>query len=813
MYNANLFYSDMKHRILSRWLAVVGIMLVCLPAMAQKRTLSGYVMDAASKETLIGATVIDRNTGKGCATNSYGFYSLTLDQGQVDLQVSYVGYTQQNQTLDLKENLNLNFMLETNATLDEVVVESTRAIVSARSPQMSVVELPVQQIKSIPTLFGEADVLKAIQLLPGVQNGSEGSAGMYVRGGGPDENLLLLDGVPVYNVNHALGFFSVFNPDALKNVTLYKGSFPAHFGGRLSSVVDIRMKEGDMQKYHGNVSLGLISSKANFEGPIVKDKLSFNLYYRRTYSDLLMKPAMWILGSQLDLNKLKAGYYFYDFNAKLNWKISDKDRLYLSFYTGDDDIYFGVKYKDYDIMDIQYTDYMGMDWKWGNKVAALRWNHVMSQKLFMDASVNYTQYRHNLGVSMTEEMEYVPTNTKTENIFELAYKSGIHDLTAKVDFDYTPLPNHEIRFGGNYTYHIFRPEVQSMKMEEGQQSMIDTVTGSPNVYAHETALYAEDNMTLGDIFRINAGVHYSTFTVEGKTYHSVQPRLSTSVMLASNFSLKAGYAYMTQYVHLLSNSSLSLPTDLWVPVTANIVPMNAHQWSVGAFYEMPRLFDISIEGYYKTMDNLLEYKDGASFFGSSERWDQKVCMGRGWAYGVELLVQRSFGKTTGWVGYTWAHSNRQFDREGQTINSGKVFPAKYDRRHDISVTVQHKFNEKVDVSGTWVFSSGNCGTLGTQLYEGFPDNWGYASTIQALERNNFRLGNYHRLDVGANFHIPSETGTTTINVSVYNIYNHNNPFLVYTDYEFNESTLEVEKKLMQVSIFPIIPSVSIGYKF
>ena len=802
----------MKQHSLSRWLIAVGFLLACMPTFAQKRTISGYVMDAASKETLIGATVFDKNSGKGCATNSYGFYTLTLNQGEVDLQISYVGYTQQNKSLNLKENLSLNFMLETNTTLEEVVVEGTRATVSARSPQMSVVELPVQQIKSIPTLFGEADVLKAIQLLPGVQNGSEGSAGMYVRGGGPDENLLLLDGVPVYNVNHMMGFFSVFNPDALKNVTLYKGSFPAHFGGRLSSVVDVRMKEGDMQQYHGNVSIGLISSKLNFEGPIVKDKLSFNLSFRRTYGDLLMKPALWIARHyQDDMSKLKAGYYFYDFNGKLNWKISDKDRLYLSFYSGDDAIYFGVKYRDYAYDDTQYTDNMGLNWKWGNKVSALRWNHVMLQQLFMDASINYTQYRHNLGMEIKEEASYLNYQNVVFNAYNMAYKSGINDLTAKVDFDYTPLPNHEIRFGGSYTYHQFRPEVQSLKITSGEFN-VDTIVGSSNVFAHETALYAEDNMTLGDIFRVNAGLHYSTFTVEGKTYQSVQPRLSTSVMLASNLSLKAGYAYMTQYVHLLSNSSLSLPTDLWVPVTKKIVPMNAHQVSLGAFYELPRLFDISLEGYYKVMDNLLEYKDGASFFGSSETWENKVCLGKGWAYGVEFLVQRSFGKTTGWIGYTWAHAKRQFDREGMTINEGKVFPAKYDRRHDLSITVQHKFNDRFDLSGTWVFSSGNCGTLGTQIYEGLPD-WDYIPYIQALERNNFRMGNYHRLDVSMNFHKQKKHGIRTWNLSVYNAYNHNNPFLVYTSYGFDENTHQEKKVLMQASLFPMIPSVSYSFKF
>ena len=801
------FYSTCRVFIL------LGLFFVSLAVSAQRRTISGYVMDAESKETLIGATVVDERSGKGCVSNSYGFYTLTLNPGDVNLQVSYVGYSQQQHSFTLTSDTTLSVSLSTNIQLNEVVVEASRGTVSARSSQMSVVELPVQQIKSIPTLFGEADVLKAIQLLPGVQNGSEGSAGMYVRGGGPDENLLLLDGVPVYNVNHMLGFFSVFNPDALKNVTLYKGSFPARFGGRLSSVVDIRMKEGDMRKYHGNVSIGLISSKLNLEGPIIKDKLSFNVSFRRSYSDVLMKPALWIARMQdPEVGRLRAGYYFYDLNAKINWKISDKDRLYLSFYSGDDGIYFNRKFKEKSNSHYESSSTEKLRWRWGNKVTALRWNRVLSQKLFMDASANYTQYRHNLGMSMIESYKDFQDNTALNNEFSMAYRSGIHDLTGKVDFDYMPLPNHEIRFGGNYTFHRFRPDVQSLKITSDnlQNHSFDTVAGSPSVSAHETALYAEDNMTLGEIFQVNAGLHYSTFTVENRFYHSLQPRLSLSTMLASNMSIKTGYAYMNQYVHLLSNSNLSLPTDLWVPVTAKIEPMKAHQVSLGCFYEISEWLDVSVEGYYKVMDNLLEYKDGASFFGSSEHWDEKVCTGKGKAYGVELLLQRSFGRTTGWIGYTWAHAKRKFDRERQTINEGKEFPAKYDRRHDVSITVQHKFSERFDLSGTWVFSTGNCGTLGLQYYEGLAGG-NYTPTIAALERNNYRLGNYHRLDLSMNFHRKYKHATGTWNVSVYNAYNHNNPFLVFVDY-YDKDGKET-KVLKQASIFPIIPSVSYSYKF
>lgn len=784
---------------------VVLILVAINTANAQMRVINGYVLDSSSRETLISATVYDRVSGKGCLTNNYGYFSLALNQGEVDLQVSYVGYYQKKMAFKLVNDTTVSFQMQ-NMQLNEVTITAERSVVSVRSSQMSAIEIPVQQIKTIPTLFGEADVLKAIQLLPGVQNGSEGSAGMYVRGGGPDENLLLLDGVPVYNVNHMMGFFSVFNPDALKNVVLYKGSFPARFGERLSSVVDIRMKEGNMRQYHGNVSVGAISSKINVEGPIVKDKLSFNFSLRRTYSDLLMKPLQWALPQitgDNDLKKLGFGYYFYDLNTKINWKISDKDRLYLSLYGGDDAIYLKIKYKDIDNKFYKDEETMKLNWKWGNRIASLRWNHLLSSRLFMDASINYTQYRHKLGfASEYTSIVYKPEYSKDYSEMEMNYNSWVRDLTARVDLHSNISDRHEIRFGGNYTLHFFRPEAQSLHFDD-QIDKIDTAFSVSKVDAHEIVFYAEDDIHIGELFKINAGLHYSSFSVGSKFYHSLQPRLGLNFLLSSNFSFKAGYAYMQQYIHLLSNSSVSLPTDLWVPVTEEIPPMNAHQVSVGFLYQIPKLFDISLETYYKNMNNLMEYKDGASFFGSSESWDKKVCLGRGWAYGVEFLLQRSFGNITGWVAYTWAHSDRKFDREGEEINDGKVFPAKYDRRHDISITIQHSFSDNFEMSATWVFSTGNCGTIGMQLYPN--EN---SSFISAIQRNNYRFANYHRLDLGFNWHKQRKHGVRTWNFSIYNAYGHNNPFIVYVDYNYND-----RKVLKQLCIFPFIPTLSYSFKF
>ena len=809
------------------------------PALAQNYTISGYITDKANGESLIAATIFDASSAKGATTNNFGYYSLTLPAGNVTLEYSYIGYCTLSHTFHLQGDTVLNIRLDQDNILEEVTVIGHRSEMGVTGSQMSAVEVPIAQVKNIPTLFGENDLIKALQLLPGVQSGTEGSAGMYVRGGGPDENLLLLDGVPLYNVNHMLGFFSVFNSDALKNVTLYKGSFPARFGGRLSSVVDVRVKDGDDKKVRGTASIGLISSKVQLEGPIIKEKTTFNVSFRRTYLDILAQPIIKMAQSNEDGGVDNAGYYFYDVNAKFTHKLSERDRLYLSTYFGDDAIYLKAKDGSAYGGNYEWEDHTKLDWDWGNAIASLRWNRVVNNKLFMNTTASFTRYRSSLstGYESTFRDSSVPEQADTNEESKLTYRSGIQDWTVKTDFDYTPNVNHDIKFGTAYTYHTFTPDVTSLKYTDTGQTdqNIDTVAGSPKVYAHETATYVEDNVSIGRMLKANLGLHFSSFHVQNSNYFSLQPRAGLRVLLTDNLSLKAGYAFMNQYIHMLSNNTISMPTDLWVPATTKIKPMKSHQYAVGAFYSLKDIADFSVEGYYKTMDNLLEYKDGASFMGASTNWEDKVSMGRGIAYGIEFLAQRSFGNTTGWIGYTWAKSDRIFDRPGNIINNGKRFPAKYDRRHDVNITATHKFSDRIDVSASWVFSSGNAATFAFHEYaaidspnyrqpdysdsNGFHYGGFYPETHSHVEsRNNFRYSNYHRLDLGVNFHKMTKRGNQrTWNISVYNVYSRLNPFYVYV---WDESTRDPEteqwkttKTLRQATLFPIIPSVTYIIKF
>lgn len=780
-------------------------LFVSLSAFGQSFTISGTVAASSSGETLISATVYDMVSGKGALTNAQGRYSLTLPKGRVVLRVSYVGYKTYFDTIDLSANTALNVKLESSTQLQTVTIRADK-ISSHRSSQMSAIDVPVDNIKSVPVLFGETDVLKALQLLPGVQSGTEGMSGIYVRGGGPDQNLFLLDGVPLYNVNHLGGFFSAFNADAIKNVTLYKGSFPAHFGGRLSSVLDITTNDGNDKKLHGNVTIGFVAAKVNLEGPLYKDKTTFNISYRRTYFDLLMQPTIMAIGFAENLGRTNLGYYFYDLNGKVTHRFSSRSRLIASWYSGDDKIYARMKEKD----DYGY-DMLKLGYNWGNMVGSLRWNYELTPKLFMNLTGAFTRYRNDISIGMESNSTYYG-NDDFYNM-DMSYKSGIRDITVKSDFDYQPDPDHTMKFGGAYVHHIFQPDVVGLKEEYSDAEYnIDTAIGGSRVHAEELSIFVEDDWAITEAFKINAGLNITGFAVQGEFYPSVQPRLSGRYMLNDDLSIKAGYSYMTQYMHQLSNSSISLPTDLWVPVTARIEPMYAHQVAAGVFYNLMGLADLSLEVYGKSMKNMLEYRDGASFLGSSTGWEDKVCMGDGWSYGMELLAQRSIGKLTGWVGYTLSKTMRLFDREGQELNGGEPFPAKYDRRHDLSIMVSYKPNKKFDASATWVFSSGNVGTLAMQKY--YDPQTG--QEIQFIEhRNNFRMPSYHRLDVGVNFHKEMKRGVRTFSLSVYNLYNRQNPFMVYRSNRFTYTLngTRYNSALVQLSLFPIIPSFSYTFKF
>ena len=799
----------MKGRFIRKIAAAFAAVLVTAATAAgqSKVTVSGYMTDAASGESLISATLLDRISGQGAVTNNYGFYTLTLPAGEVSLEYSYTGYEtvvkEFRLTRDTVIHVGLTFSPE---MLSGATVTASRSEIGVRGTQMSAIEIPVNQIRRVPALAGEVDVIKAIQLLPGVQSGTEGSAGLYVRGGGPDENLLLLDGVPIYNVNHMMGFFSVFNADAIKNVTLYKGSFPARFGSRLSSIVDVRMKDGNDQAWHGSASLGLLSAKVNVEGPIVKGKTTFNVSARRTYYDVLAQPliALYMRNNREDGDQATGGYYFYDLNAKLTHTFSNRDKLYASYYMGDDRVYARLNMSD------GSTDTrLNMGWNWGNIVGSLRWNHVFGPRLFVNTTVNYTQYRHLLDITGNERYQ---GGANTD--FTLGYNSLINDLSAAADFEFNPVPEHDIRFGGTFIHHTFKPSVTTVRFSESAQkdAAIDTTFGDRNLFTNEAALYAEDNWSITPWLKVNLGLRYSLYATSGRTYHSLEPRVSLRALFTDDFSFKASYSEMSQAVHLLSNSNISLPTDLWVPSTDRIEPMRSKQAAAGLFYSLG-VVDLSLEGYYKHMDNVLEYRDGASFFGSTTGWEDKVAMGKGWAYGVEFLVQKKTGRLTGWIGYTWSKTMRQFDREGHVINFGKPFPAKYDRRHDLSITAAYELTKKIDLAATFVYGTGVCGSLALQTIQAMPgydrqfDYYMLADTfpVDYLEgRNNYRMPSYQRLDLGVNFKRTFRNGHhRTISLSVFNAYNRNNPFLVYRD----------GKQLVQLSIFPIMPSLSYTYEF
>lgn len=785
---------------------LIIIAFLCLRGQSQ-HTLSGFITDKSSGESLWGATVYDLKSKSGAATNNYGYYSFTVVEDTVHLRISYIGYQTQHVKFYVSENVQKSFELSGSVELDEVqIVEDAGTI--QEQVRMSTIDLSMEAVNQLPVLLGERDILKTIQLLPGVQSGNEGTSGLYVRGGGPDQNLMLLDGVPVYNASHLFGFFSIFNADAIKSVKLIKAGFPANYGGRLSSVVDIRMKEGNSKKIHGEGGIGLISAHFTLEGPIIKDKTSFIISGRRTYIDILARPLIRSSIQDAQGTTGRVGYFFYDVNAKINHQFSEKHRIYLSGYFGNDKFYSEIE-KDYNYGGTRSVSNADQGLKWGNAIVALRWNYLIGPKLFSNTTITFSKYNFDVK-SLYREETYLNGNLENYDEFGGNYFSGIRDFSTKMDLNWMPVNNHTILFGGGATAHRFSPGVQNFKSGSSQTDQpIDTTLGSSDINAMEYWLYGEDEIKWGEKFTMNLGVHLSGFGVENTFYPSIQPRLSFRYLINKKLSVKASYAEMRQFLHLLSNTSIGLPTDLWLPPTQRIPPQFSRQFALGLAYGINSEYQISLEGYYKKMENLIAYKDGASFFTLGTDWQDLVEIGQGWSYGLEVFFEKKKGKTTGWVGYTLSWSNRQFEN----ISFGEEFPYRYDRRHDISLAITHRFSERIDIGIVWVYGTGNAVTLALERYlsiDGtlYGGQTGYSEIEHIEKRNNYRMPAYHRLDVGVNFNKETKWGERTWSIGFYNLYNRNNPFYLYFDLDYKG-----DRHLYQVGLFPIIPSISYHFKF
>ena len=795
------FSIPIVHRIgLRKPLLLILLLIFTNSLLAQQKfTISGYVKEAATGEFLMGANVYLKENLKGTSSNQYGFYSLTVEKGTYTLVISYLGFVDKVIPINLDKDLRINTVLESKSIQSkEVVIEGERKDQNVQSTQMSMNEIPMETIKKLPAFMGEVDVLKTIQLLPGVQSAGEGNSGFYVRGGGPDQNLILLDEATVYNASHLFGFFSVFNSDAIKNLELYKGGMPAQYGGRLSSVIDINMKEGNSKSYHAEGGIGLIASRLTLQGPIKSDTGSFIVSARRTYIDVLTKPFI-KSGARL----AGSGYYFYDLNTKVNYRLSDKDRVFLSGYFGRD--VFSYKNSESEF---------SANIPWGNATGSLRWNHLFNDKLFVNSSLIFSDYKFELGLG--------------QDNFEFKLFSGIRDWNGKVDFSYFPHVRHTVKFGLNYVYHTFKPT--SASAESG--GVVFDLGKVVLLHAHDAAVYVTDDYEVNDWLSVNAGIRYSGYAFVGpfdryikdrndrvvdttsysssdiiQTYHGPEPRLGMKFSLSKATSIKASFTQNYQYTHLASLASVSLPTDTWFPSTDKVKPELGRQYAIGLFRNfLDNKIETSFEAYYKTMQNLIDYKDGfAPGDNVKENPDNNFVFGKGESYGGELFVNKKYGKVTGWIGYTLSWTTRQFD----DLNYGKKFYARYDRRHDVSFISSYELNPRWTFSFVWVYGSGNAITIPVRRYviDG-------QVVSEYGDRNGYRMPPYHRADISATLNGKNKGKVqSSWTFAIYNVYNRKNPYFIYFENkgDFAQGTLEVQAK--QVSLFPLLPSITWNFKF
>lgn len=758
-----------------------------LGAQGIKFTISGTIKDKKNGETIIGATVqVKELSGIGTTSNEYGFYSLTLPSGNYTLLYSFLGYKAQNLSIGLTENNKLDISMEDNLIeLSEVVITVERKDVNVSSAQMGVEKLNIKEISKIPVLFGEKDILKTIQLLPGIKSAGEGNSGFYVRGGGADQNLILLDEATVYNASHLLGFFSTFNSDAIKDLSLYKGEMPAQYGGRLSSVLDIKMNEGNNQRFGVSGGLGSISSKLNVEGPIQKDKSSFLITARRTYADMFL---LFSKDKEMKHNQL----YFYDFNAKMNYKLGEKDRLFLSGYFGRDVL---------SIAKIFGTD-------WGNSTGTLRWNHIINQKIFSNTSVIYSNYNYKIAFNSGND--------------DFSVTSKIRDWNLKQEFQFFPNPKNSIRFGFNSIYHTIVPG----QITASDASGVNEVKLQDR-YAWENDVFISDEWNTTDKLSIIYGVRLTSFSTMGKgefysydesgneikttpygnnefvkTYFNLEPRLSASYIVTSVSSVKVSYGRNIQNLHLISNSTSSSPTDLWIPSSKIVKPEIADQVALGYFRNFKNnKYEFSAEVYFKDMQNQIDYRNGANTQ-ANDKIEGELLFGKGRAYGLELFLKKKVGRFNGWIGYTLSRTEKSIDG----VNNGDWYAAKQDRTHDVSIVGIYDISPKWSLSAVWVYNTGNAVTFPSGKYR-------LDGQVQFLytERNGYRMPAYHRLDIGATWYRKkTATYESSWNFSCYNAYGRENAYTI-TFRENKDNSAKTEA--VKTTLFRWIPSITYNFKF
>ncbi len=777
-------------------------------SIGEKVNVYGTIQDIKTGEAIVGATVYNQSTKQVSISNRYGHFNMQINSGKCQLAFSSIGYQTDTASLQLIQDTILNIRL--NAITFEIAgvqVSAQRSLGNVYDSQVGSHRITAREIERMPSFLGEADAIKTLQMLPGVQGGVEGSSALIVRGGSPDQNLMLIDGVPVFNATHLFGFFSVFPPEAINSVDFYKGGFPARYGGRLSSVVDVTMKEGNMKHITGDVSIGTMSSKLLLEGPIVKDKGAFLFSVRRTYFDLLFSP---IYKQQFTSNEDGSlGYHFYDITAKASYALSPKDKLLISTYTGRDKLYNSYEEKFSEYSSSSNKSDVGL--LWGNFTSALRWNRIHTPLLSSNLSLNYGQFRYNSFTNYIYKEDGVEEPRKTN----LDFNSNVKELSLRLECDWMINAKHKLKFGGNVSSQNFLPTHQFY-----QSDLEDVNNEAVRYEALEASLFNEWHFEPTQRWKVNAGIRASIYHTSGESYYAIQPRFSSRYLLNKNHSIKVSYSRMYQPIHMLTTGSMGFPSDIWVPATEKLKPQYSNQVSIGHYAKIKGTFDFSAEAFYKRMYNQIHCSESMNLASTLSSFEENIEVGgRGRSYGAEFLLRKTRGKTTGWVAYTLAWNKRQFD----SVNQGEWFYYQYDRRHDFKTTIQHDFSEKYQLSANWTLASGYPFSIPLVSYQGYPnfmpdhvydyltgsENYGvdYINYVENL--NNARAKLYHRLDIAFNVVTERKNGKQIWTFGLYNAYSRKNALMYKFEYGKDDNVM----RLKEVSMFPIMPFVTYRYQF